>query len=543
MKKHVALIGIIGGLAMGILFNNCSAEHAGTTHGFSVVDELSFVPCAFTDEMDLFSRTYHPFLVNNCATCHVPGGEGKGAFSSGGLLVAYNAFSVTGYDLVSRNAVDNGHKPPYSGPQHTDAVNLLRDQWVKGLENIALCKAGGGGTDPNPVDESLRLETRSLGVNAPEAGTPVTIRWALPADLLDKDGAVTLPDVPGAELSIQVRRGRLGPKVIYEISQPTLKAGATTDIRISSILVKLNGQVISNQTTFRYLDVGVFRGETTRLAPGAMVVDGVISDTDVISLSLGLIEAVTLPPRPVLPVASFVDTSMSVNERVNASVTSSNTNFAQAELQLTSPSDQYVTVTVALVTTGIPAAEQALNKRSMNINFNNNPLVIDRWNWDFSVDTLAVVFAPGETRKSLVFKLSNDQRDEPNERIGMNISSVVNATKSGTAGAATLTIIDDDGPANPEVPTFSSLMQNGGILFQNCLECHNSVDNRGGYNLSDYDLMIENGVLVPYDVNSKMFLRMNAVVPGLRPMPLGGLLREEIRFQVENWILNGAKND
>jgi hypothetical protein len=202
-----------------------------------------------------------------------------------------------------------------------------------------------------------------------------------------------------------------------------------------------------------------------------------------------------------------------------------------------------VTVTVALVTTGIPAAEQALNKRSMNINFNNNPLVIDRWNWDFSVDTLAVVFAPGETRKSLVFKLSNDQRDEPNERIGMNISSVVNATKSGTAGAATLTIIDDDGPANPEVPTFSSLMQNGGILFQNCLECHNSVDNRGGYNLSDYDLMIENGVLVPYDVNSKMFLRMNAVVPGLRPMPLGGLLREEIRFQVENWILNGAKND
>lgn len=543
MTKHVALLGIIGGLAVSILFNNCSAEHAGTTAGFSVVDELSFVPCAFTDEMDLFSKTYHPFLVTNCASCHVPGGEGKGAFSSGGVLVAYNAFSVTGYDLVSNNAVDIGHKPPSTGPQHLDAVNLLKDQWIKGVENIAQCKAGGGGPDPNPVDESHRIETRSLGVNAPENETPVTVRWSLPTDLLEKSGAITLPEIPGAELSIVVKRGRLGPKVIYEISQPTLRAGATTDIRINSILVKLNGKVISNQTTFRFIDVGVYRTETTRLAPGAMVVDGAISDTDVISLSIGLLETVDLPPRPVLPTVGWDNTNMSVSERVNATVTTSSTNFASADLVLSAPSDQYITATVALSTTGIPAAEQALNKRSMEINFNSNTLVVDRWNWDYSVDTLAVVFAPGETRKSLIFKISHDQRDEPDEKIRLEISSAVNAVRNAATQSAIFTIVDDDGPANPEVPTFSGLMQSGGILFSNCLECHNSVDNRGGYNLSDYDLMIENGVLIPYDVNSKMFLRMNAVVPGLRPMPLGGLLREDLRSQVENWILNGAKND
>ena len=542
MKKHVALLGIIGGLIISVAFNNCSAEHAGSAEGFSVVDELSFVDCAFTDDMDLFQKTFHPFVVKNCANCHIPGGEGKGAFASSGLLVAYNAFSVSGYDLVAANAIDNGHKPPYSGPQHNETVDLLKDQWVKGLENIATCKAGGDGPDINPVDETLRLETKSKGVNAPETGEFVTIKWSLPTELLDKSGAITLPDIPGSEISIMIRRSRLGPKPVYEIAQPKLKAGATSDVRISSLLIKLNGKVISNQTTFRFIDEGVFRTEEVRLAPGAMVVDGVITDTDVISLSIGELEALTLPPRAVLPVLGFSSSTISINEKVNASVTKSSENIALVELVLSEASDQYVSATVAISMTGIPVAEQALNRRSMDIDF-GTPLVIDRWNWDYSVDTMAVVFAPGETRKALAFKISHDARDEADEKIRMNISSVTNATKNPATSSTLLTIVDDDGPNLIGAPTFSSLMQTGGILFANCLECHNSVDNRGGYNLSDYDLMIENEVLVPNDVNSKMFLRMNAIVPGLRPMPLNGLLDPRFRRVVESWILNGAKND
>jgi hypothetical protein len=60
MKKHVALYGIVSGFLLAVMFNNCSPQHVdeGSVDGFSVVQEISFGPCAFTDEMDLFSKTY-----------------------------------------------------------------------------------------------------------------------------------------------------------------------------------------------------------------------------------------------------------------------------------------------------------------------------------------------------------------------------------------------------------------------------------------------------------------------------------------------------
>lgn len=543
MRKPVLLMSIIGGLMVAIVFNNCASEHSGQGNEFLLKSEVAFLPCAFTDEMDLYAQTFHPFVTQNCASCHVEGGEGKGAFASAGLQVAYNAFSVVGYDLVSSNATNSGHKPPYTGPQHNTLVSLLRTQWEKGLENIAICKSGGGAVDPSPVDETNRLETRSQGINAPENGSFVKLTWNLSTEIIER-GGITLPTVPGSTLSVDVRRLLLGPKPVYEISSPTLHAGST-DVKIFSLLIKINGKLVPNQTTFRFVDESIYSGDDLRLAPGSMVVDGAIAPTDVISLSIGTLAAVVLPPPPPKPMVQFAQTTYSTLERVNPSVTTSSQNYVSISLVLSTSSEKYVTATVGIVSSQTTATP----RRSETISFDGNDLVVDRWNWDYAFDTLAVVFAPGETQKNLNLKLSHDQRFESDERIQLVISSAVNADRSPTQ--ATLTILDDDAPNNTGAPTFTSLMTGGqdirqvsnGILRRNCLECHNSVDNRGGYNLSDYDLMIENGVLIPGDVNSKMFQRMNAIVPGLRPMPLGGLLSTPDRQRVQNWILNGAKND
>ncbi len=548
MKKQVALLSIIGGLVVAIAFNNCSPEHAGSADGFSILQELNFVPCAFPDEKDLFSKTYLPFLTRNCATCHIPGGEGKGVFASGNLQTAYDAFTVTGYDLINENAISISHEAPYTGSQHLPIIDLLQEQWVRGLENIAICQAGGGVPDPIPIDENTRLETRSKAINTgtiPVSGsTPtVTISWNLPTEILNPTGAITLPNIAGTTLSANIRAYRLGSKVVYEITEPRLKATTTTDVKIQSLLVKINGRLIRNQTTYRYIDVGVFRGEDVRLAPGAMVVDGAVAETDVISISIGKLEALTLPPRPVFPRVRFVTSAVNVNENVTGVATTSNNNFAQVNLELSSPYDQYVTVTISLSAAALAEGETALNRRSTTIRVDNVTLVIDLWDWDFSVDTQSVVFAPGETSKSLNVRLSNDQRDERNEKIQFVISSAVNATKDIINQMATLTIVDDDAAPNPEIPTFSSLMQTGGVLSSNCLACHNSSKREGGYTLSDYDLMIENRVLVPYSINSDMYKRMSSQTQDLRPMPLNGLLDFKTREPVELWILNGARND
>lgn len=557
MRKHVAFLGIISGLAVALLFNNCSPQHVNDSQadGFSLAQEITFTACAFKDDMDLFTKTYQPFLTQHCSSCHVQGGQGKGAFASSGALVSYNAFNVVGYEMIGDFATNDAHKPPYTGAQNGSAIALLENQWIAGLENIASC-AGNGGISLPVIDESQRLETFSKGINAPETGAPVTLTWTLPNDINDKNGTVTVPAVGGSVLSISVRKTTVGGKPMYEINQPTLRA-IGTDILIQSIIVKLNGVAVPGQTTFRYIDEGVRMSDPTgtMLSPGAMLVSGVITPYDILSLSIGTLQPVVLPPRPVLPVASFSQTALSTSETISVPAgkpTSSNQNYLDIKVFLDKPYlEGYVTATIGVVTTG-PAVGRATNRATTvetNLAFDDRDLIIDRWDWDYSTESSAVVFDAGVTVATIRIKVANDQRDEPDETIKLTIRSIVNATKNPALSDLTITIADDDAAPNPVIPTFSQLMRqgpsegSGGVLFDYCLRCHNTVDNRGGYNLTDYDLMINNGVLVPGDNQSMMFRRMNEDIPGLRTMPLDGLLPSAKRREVEMWILNGAKND
>lgn len=560
MKKHVALISILSGLAVSLLFNNCTAEHSGdfaSESGFNVVGETNFVPCAFKDDMELFGKTFSPFLRTNCSSCHVEGGLGKGAFASSGALVSFNAFDVVGYEKISEYAQNDSHKPPYTGSQHKGTVQLLQDQWIKGLENIAECKASGGGEITIPiVDEDKRLDTKSLPLNLNDVTTQATIQWTLEKDLLDKGGSITLPNAGNAVLSITVKRVTINGKPMYEISRPMLKA-VGTDLLIQSLLIKLNGKIIGGQTTFRYVDEGVRSSDAdpTLLSPGAMIVDGVVTPYDLVAISIGILQPTALPPRPIPPVIGFTQSTMSVPETIETPAGkpwNSDKNFIELKLTLDKPSSEFVTASIGIITTGYTPSQLAVNRTSTeetDLSFDDRDLIIDRWDWDFKIDNSAVVFEPGVTVATIRVQIANDQRKEANEILPLEIRSLVAATRSPTNGKVIVTINDDDAPADPEIPTFSQLMRKGasdgggGVLFDYCFRCHNSFDNRGGYNLSDYDLMINNGVLVPYQKSSMMFRRMNEEIPGLRTMPLDGLLPTDKRRLVELWILNGAKND
>ena len=56
--------------------------------------------------------------------------------------------------------------------------------------------------------------------------------------------------------------------------------------------------------------------------------------------------------------------------------------------------------------------------------------------------------------------------------------------------------------------------------------------------MTDYDLMISRRVLIPGDVNSKMYVRMHPDSVALaKPMPQDGFLEQPKVLEVEKWLL------
>jgi hypothetical protein len=216
--------------------------------------------------------------------------------------------------------------------------------------------------------------------------------------------------------------------------------------------------------------------------------------------------------------------------------------LATVRVNLSQPSAKYVTVTIRVngqtTSSALCCIDNFTNEEQENISIN-------RFDWDYKVKTYSVVIPPGETFKNFEIDIANDQRDEgASETLVLDLDSIgtVNAVL-GSVTRHTLTLQDDDDPYTGAALTMTQLLRPGGILYVNCLGCHNSVDNEGGYDITDWQSLIDNRILIPYDVNSKAFVRMNSKLAGLPPMPFTGLLETEKRRAVQDWIMAGAQNN
>jgi hypothetical protein len=541
-------------LALGFLlllglfsYNNCAPEHEKVA---SSLAGMSFWTCSDQlDDLSLFSKTYHPFLMRECASCHSGGGPGPGAFASSGVQLALTSFNGLGFSKINGRAID-GHSIG-SGPRHSPTINLLTAQYVDGLQTIENCQ--NGGVDPlvQNQEDANRWRTRSKPIN-PNISGPVTMSWNLSTDIIPT-GTYVASNFVGVTLSARVEIFQRPGVFAYVISNPTLST-TNTDIHIQSLLFKLNGSASPAQRSFYFVDRGIRIG-TEQISGGALVILGDVRTTDVLSVSIGKLERVTLPPPVQGPNVSFGMASMTVNEGyqiINIPVT------------LSKPWDQPTSAEIyfgAETTVKDQCCRTTINDNGQNINV----MHFDRDIQDYDVDPLLpingrlqyttvntpgrylVTFAIGETSKMLRLKIVHDNRAESNEVLHLRIDP---ATLVGLKPAATLqdfrlTIVDNDLPYNGTALTYSDLMNAGGILANECLRCHNSVLNRGGYDITNYEQLIRKAILRPGDpANSIMFLRMDADnIPGLDPMPLTGLIDPSQRFDVKQWILQGAFNN
>ncbi|MBX9766146.1 MAG: hypothetical protein K2X47_02655, partial [Bdellovibrionales bacterium] len=326
-----------------------------------------------------------------------------------------------------------------------------------------------------------------------------------------------------------------------------------------------NGRLLNYPTTFRYVEMGIRSGSTINdasslISTGSLVAPGILSSLDQISVSFESIAQTQLPP-PAPPVTvNFVG---AVNRWTNAT-----TDYVDVTLQLSRAPDMPATVTISAdtsapcntqspfvdistcdtalstficATAGCPGTRTLGRARSIvGTNYN-------RFDWDYKFNATSVVFGLGDTQKTVRIFFSKDIRKENNRLFTLQIDANLINAQRGAQSKINFVIDKMSNPTPPvNVPTFTQLMQSSGVLGFNCVKCHNSRDLNGGYDMTNYALMISKGVVVPNSVDSLMYSRMNPSSPAYQfnsPMPIEGALPVEYRKEVETWLLNGAANN
>ena len=362
----------------------------------------------------------------------------------------------------------------------------------------------------------------------------------------------------------------------YVVSNPRVNSDAT-DLNINSLLFKLNGRATPAQRSFYLVDKNIrawnanhpdftradpdpntaineYEYQARLISGGALVVLGEVRTTDVLSLSIGSIEQITLPPPSPDPAISFGQTTMSVQEGyqiidipINLDAASSEVTYAEVifgpdttikdECCRMTQNDDGQQIFVQHFDRDIQDFDQiAVQKFNSRVNY-DSPGTPGRY---------LVTFRDGQTTQNLRIKIVEDQRVEPDEVLHLQIDPT-RLTKLRPAlnnQDFRLTIQDDDVALNLNSESYSDLLNDGGLLQTECLRCHNSVLNRGGYDITHYELMVNRAILLPGNPDSSlMFRRMDANTPGLLPMPLTGLIPALDRARVSSWILNGAPNN
>ncbi len=515
-----------------LLFNNCSSSHS-----YDPNESLASVSgdCNLSS---FFQRSYHPFLQTNCNSCHVQGGVGKGAFADPDLGVAWNAFSLVGFSKVSEYAVNPSHNPPYSGTQHQETIDNLVLSWANAEVENELCRTGAAVDDGRTFNDAEWYQTRSKPIGITSLTGTSTITFDLAQDLLP--GAMAAPNLTGARFRLRFAVREITGAPYYMVSNPVLDlTNSNTDLDLEGLRVKINGRWIDDQTTFTLLRTQTRRGEgrDVIVSSGVLNALGTLRSSDVVSVAFRRLDPVTLPPPPA---------PTPVNFRVENFTPTEEGGLYDVWVDLA----QAIPDRPVIIGLEVDSSTTATPIRSGRevVNQDGDTIEIDNFDWNFKTDTLSMTLIPGQTSARVQLRIAdNDRYDRvgtQNKRVVLRLGSVTGAI-AGTRNRYTLTIPDDDPAPDPNslVPTYSQLMGPGGVFATYCIQCHNSVDRAQGYDISNYEEMIQNRVLVPGDISSKMFVRMNSAVPGVATMPLTGLLPVYLRKQVEDWILNGARND
>jgi hypothetical protein len=515
----------------------------------------------------------------------------KPQFASMDYNWAYSVFKAKGYEKVSSNAISETHKPPATGLHLLPEVTELKSEWEKGLELYNVCKGlpkEGVITDPYLL---TTIQTTNKPIPVLKIDESYDMTWDITRELQPLKQDTVMPNFgSSASLKITVtHRQTSSGEEYYTLKSPKIYNNSTGVI-VQGMHVKLNTRFVNQQTTFKYLTAAIppntqASDSISLLASGAMVLLGKPTSQDTLNLAFEVLkDGVVLPPPPPALV-KFTNSNVIVIDPNNPDQNQYTQNF---QIMAVGQVPRAVVISVSDVTeticgqtssqsafnvsaTCLPQVYNVLNSKTATANAANYKFYTargivsngyNRFDWDFKVlsDSLNLISTADSAGNlssnptgNVTVKFSRDIRKESGNRL-LRLRITVASTNGTTTGAGAnqdlyvvfLKVNNEDPKINNEV-TYSGLMNPvSGILGTKCIKCHNSVLFNGGYDITDYELMISRGILKPGDTTSLMYRRTNSQDPinyGLSPMPANGGLSDTDRELIRQWILSGAKNN
>ncbi len=574
MKKLSFLV--ILGSFLTIAFNNCGKPKEVEEVAQESYSKLSDDPCE-DQLMNFYSRSYQPFLMNNCASCHTVG-PGKGQIAHKDTSVSYKDFMQIGYSKVSANAISEGHNPPYSGSQHTQTINELKVTWVRALSENDVCKGGSGEVQTvQTLKERAQFALVGKTIPAMNDNEERRLEYSFATDLSALQGK-SVPDLKGAKFSILIRKVLKGTERYYSVHTPRVY-GSTSDVRVKGVFTKINGRYINYSTNFIFLDSKIPKGAaetatSSLVSTGAVVIAGAIYPEDTISFDFELLETTVIPPPPPPVYLSFTGTRSAVaNDSGEVSFTAT----------LDKPSTEVVSFTFTIDSspvcnggtvsgTCMPEVFSLLCPGGPGTCPNGPDTTMldlarsvvgqdfNRFDWDYKLGASNFNFQPGQTTKTVVIKTARDIRYERNRVLTLKLEPGIGNIQVPAATNFVRVVFNKLKNPVPAVgeTTFTKLMGDG-TLKKTCTECHNSVKRDGGYDIQDYELMISSNkqILVPgadtityvgfTKVPKPVSLMYRRTLPEFTPesllMPRKKTLNKAEYDELEDWLTSGAKNN
>jgi hypothetical protein len=555
--RNLLLVGI--GATTLFAYNNCgkgqTAESLSSSSGIDMSSALyNAADICSEEEINVFARGYHQFLKDTCKNCHVAG-PGKGSFASPEIQSAFNGFSMLGYDKISQYAVNNSHNPPYTGSQNLEIVNSMRIQWQTFQRDRTSCGDGSTSTVNSPtvfspefettVQDIQKVNSTTSVVNINGVQTPVTtydrrvLTWNLGNSLASLQGKA-IPNLNGAQLSVTVT-GFVIPtgQTAYLITLPTLRVGQNS-LRVKGLNFRLNGFRVGYATTFKKIDMYAYKDSTVLLGPGSLVSVGPLGSNDTLSVQIGDIEIVSMDAPPPPPSVQF-----KVAEVTILPTNLGYANKVRFEVEVLGNNIEALSVPVNFASAG---QYQAGETPATGLLGNNGQ---NRFDWDYRLaigSTTSLNFKPDQKTASFEIVFSDDERFDVDKVLRVSLGTPLGATLAPISSLK-VNLPNYNAEYTGGAPTFNLLMKSTSVLGKHCVQCHNSVQKQGGYDMTDYEDMKTRGIIIPGDLvgnNHKMFRRMNADAPNLeqlQSMPLNGFRpRSEVDL-VNQWILDGARNN
>lgn len=554
--RNLTLVGI--GATLLVAFNNCGkgqtadsmgtdASSIGSTSIYNAVDVCK------EEDITVFQRGYHQFLSQACKNCHI-NGPGKGTFASPDVTSAFSGFMMLGYDKISQYAVNNSHNPPYTGTQNLEIINNLRLQWQTYQKEKASCGTGNT-TVAEPTTFTPEFETSMQNIPQINSSTStVTVNgtstqvttfdrkvlsWDLSKTISSLNGKA-IPNLVGAQLSVTVTGFKIPTgETAYLITLPMLKVGSNS-LHIQGMNFRINGFPVNYATTFKRIDKNMFQNSTGLLAPGSLVSVGPLGASDTLSVQFGNIEIINMAAPPPPPEVNF--------NLANMTILPSQLGYANkvtVTVAINGENLESISVPINFVsTTDYPSGETPAN----SVLGSNG---INRFDWDYKLadgSTTSLTFKPGQKTASFDLVFSDDERNDVDKVLRLSIGTPLGAN-IGQNSNLVISLPNYNPPYAGSAPTFALLMKSTSVLGKNCVKCHNSVQRQGGYDMTDYEDMKKRGIIIPGDLvgnDHKMFRRMNADAPnleGLQSMPLDGFRPRAEVDMVNQWILDGARNN